>query len=90
MKLTHVRHVVALAERGSVIESARDLGVSRYALMRSVRALERELGTALFRREQHAMTLTPVGASFVRRASAAQRELDRATAEIVRDAAAPT
>lgn len=90
VKLTHVRHVVALAEGGSVIESARALGVSRYALMRSVRALERELGAALFKREQQAMTLTHVGELFVRRASAAQRELDRATGEVVRDAGAPT
>lgn len=87
MKLTQIRHVVALAERGSVIDGAKQLGISRHALIRSVRALEREFGTALFRQEGRAVSLTPVGAMFVRRASAAQAELDRAREEITRDVA---
>ena len=90
MKLSHVRHVVALAERGSPADAAEELGVSRHALIRSVRALERELGTPLFRRGRQAVTLTPVGELFIRRASAAQRDLDRASEEITRDAGSPT
>ena len=78
MKLTQIRHCVAVAERGNLHECAQDLGVSRKTLQRSIHELERELGSPLFKRGNKTMTLTPVGEIFVRRAAAAQRELDLA------------
>lgn len=91
MKLTHVRHLLTVAERGDLPSSAEQLGVSQHTLTRSIRALERDLGTALFKRGgKRSMTLTPLGAMFVRRASAAQLELERASDEISRHPAAST
>jgi DNA-binding transcriptional LysR family regulator len=51
-------------------------------LTRSVRALERELGAALFLRETTGMVLTPVGRRFHARASAIVHEAQRARDEI--------
>jgi LysR family transcriptional regulator of abg operon len=82
MKLTQIRHIVAVAKRGSLQSGAEELGVSQNALARSIRNLEQELGTALFKRGEKSMALTAVGEIFVRRATAAQRELDRASREI--------
>lgn len=90
MKLAQIRNLVAVAERGSVQSSAEALGVSQTALIRSIRDLEQELGTPLFKRGRKPMTLTPIGEIFVRRVSAAQVELDRARHEIGQRLASPT
>lgn len=82
MKLAQLRNLVAVAERGSLRSGAEALGVSRQALVRSIRDVEQELGTALFKRDGQSMTPTIVGAAFVRRVAAAQRELDRASQDI--------
>ncbi len=82
MKLTQIRHMLAVAERASLQSGAEALGVSQSALVRSIRGLEQELGAALFKRHDRSMTLTPVGEIFVRRAAAAQLELDRASDEL--------
>ena len=89
MKLTHIRHLVAVAEEGDLASAAVQLGVSPHALIRSIRTLEQELGAALFTRAKGSMTLTPVGEIFVRRAAAAQLELDRASQDLSRALAAP-
>lgn len=89
VKLTQIRHLIAVADRGSLRRAAEDLGVSRAALLRSVRTLERDLGSALFGRGREVMVLTPVGEMFVRRAAAALRDLDRAGCEIGGDVDAP-
>ena len=82
MKLTQIRHLVAVAERGSLPSGAEQLGVSQNALIRSIRELEQELGAALFKRNNRSMTLTAVGEIFVQRAAAAQLELNRASDEM--------
>lgn len=82
MKLAQIRHLVAVAECGDLRSAAAALGVSQHALVRSIRSLEQELGAALFTRAKASMTLTPVGEIFVRRAAAAQLELDRAHHEL--------
>lgn len=89
MKLSQIRHVVAVAERGSLQSAADQLGVSTDTVVRSIRTLERELGTALFTRGQASMTPTPAGAIFVRRAAAAQAALDRASEAIGRTPGEP-
>jgi DNA-binding transcriptional LysR family regulator len=54
MKLTQMRDVVAIAERGSLRAAARHLRLAQPALTRSVQELERELGVPLFeRRARH-------------------------------------
>ena len=90
VKLTQIRHFIAVAGPGSLPAGAADLGVSPHALIHSIRALERELGTALFKRGKQSMTLTPLGETFLRRVSAAQRELDRAGDAISRNPGSST
>lgn len=83
MKLNQIRDVVAIAERGGLRAAARFLVVAQSALTRSVRELERELGSPLFERDARGMVLTPVGRLFVQRASSAMNELRRAQEEIL-------
>jgi DNA-binding transcriptional LysR family regulator len=82
MKLNQLRDVIAVAERGSLRSAARHLGLAQPAITRSIQEIERELGVALFDRHAKGMVLTPMGAVFVRRASAVQGELLRARDEI--------
>lgn len=82
VKLSQIRRLVTVSECGGLRAAADELGVSRPALMRSIRSLEQELGTVLFKRAGDSMTLTPVGETFVRRVAAAQTELDLGRDEI--------
>ncbi|WP_375396691.1 LysR substrate-binding domain-containing protein [uncultured Sphingomonas sp.] len=82
MKLVQLKHLVAVAELGGLRRAARHLGIAQPAITRSIRDLEHELGATLFERSAAGMTLTPVGAAFVRRSMAAQLELDRARDEV--------
>ena len=82
MKLSGLRDFLAVAERGSLRAAARQLGNTQPAISRSIQELERELGLALFERRSTGVTLTPMGEVFLRRASAVNNELQRATDEL--------
>lgn len=82
MKLDQLSHLTAIVEHRSLRAAARQLGVPQPALTRSIRALERELGTALFARETSGMVLTQAGRRFHLRASAIVNEAQRARDEI--------
>lgn len=81
MKFNQLRDVIAIARRGSLRAAARELTLSQPALTRSVHELERELGAPLFERRARGMRLTPMGESFVRRATAILSEVRRAQEE---------
>lgn len=81
MKLNQLRDVIAIAKRGSLRAAARDLTLSQPALTRSVHELERELGGPLFERRARGMRLTPMGETFVRRATAILSDVRRAQEE---------
>ncbi|MFV3126724.1 LysR substrate-binding domain-containing protein [Niveispirillum sp. KHB5.9] len=82
MRLTHLRHFTAVAERGSLRAAARQLGIAQPALTRSIQEMEHELGVSLFERLPRGVALTPMGQAFLRRAAAVQNELRLATDEI--------
>ena len=82
MKLDQLQHVVAIVEHGSLRAAARRLQVAQPALTRSIRALEKDLGAALFLRETTGMALTAMGRRFHLRASAIVHEARRARDEI--------
>jgi LysR family transcriptional regulator of abg operon len=82
MKLNQLRDMVAIVERGSLRAAARHLDLAQPALTRSIRTLERELGTTLFEREARGMVLTPMGKLFYQRASSVVNELRRAKEEL--------
>jgi DNA-binding transcriptional LysR family regulator len=82
MKLSHLRDITTVAERGSLRAAARQLGVAQPAITRSIREIERELGVALFERRPKGIVLTPMGDLFLQRAKTVLSELQRAREEI--------
>jgi len=82
MKLNQLRDLVAIVEHGGLRAAARRLGVAQPLLTRSVRGLEKELGTPLFERQARGMVLTPLGRLFHERARGMVNELRRARDEL--------
>ena len=82
MKLAQLRDLMAIVEYGSLRAAARQTDTPQPALTRSLGALEKELGVALFNREPRGMALTPNGQRFYQRASAIVHEARRALDEI--------
>lgn len=82
MKLTQIRHLIAVAQKGGLRRAARHLNVAQPAITRSIRELEHELDASLFERRSTGMVLTPVGEAFFKRGAAVQRELERAADEV--------
>ncbi|MEE4298357.1 MAG: LysR family transcriptional regulator [Pseudomonadales bacterium] len=66
--LRRLRHVVAVAEAGSLTAAARGLAISQPALTRSIAELEQHIDLKLFHRLPRGVQLTDVGEQFVRRA----------------------
>ncbi|MFI9833182.1 LysR family transcriptional regulator [Streptomyces sp. NPDC051913] len=78
MDLRQMEVVVAVADAGGFTAAARRLNVVQSAVSSTVRALERELGTALFDRTTHRVALTPAGEAFVPAARATLRAAEQA------------
>ena len=68
MTLVHLRHLISLAQTCSFSKSAVALCLTQPALSRSIRALEAELGQALFDRIGRHSEVTPFGREVVQRA----------------------
>ncbi|MBS0452784.1 MAG: LysR family transcriptional regulator [Proteobacteria bacterium] len=68
MTLVQLKHFIALAETGSFSKAAELLHLTQPALSRSVRALEDELGLALFDRIGRHSEVTPFGRDVLERA----------------------
>lgn len=59
--LSLLRAFVSIVECGSISAGARRLKISQPTLSRQLRTLEEQCGTALLRRDTHAMSVTPTG-----------------------------
>lgn len=68
MTLVQLKHLIELANSGSFSQSALKLHLTQPALSRSIKALEDELGQALFDRMGRKNELTPFGQHIVQRA----------------------
>lgn len=65
MSFDQLQAVVTIAEEGTIVRAARRLRISQPPLTRKVRALEDELGVALFDRGARGMRPTPAGQTFL-------------------------
>jgi LysR family transcriptional regulator, hypochlorite-specific transcription factor HypT len=81
MDLNWLEDFLAIAEDGGFSRAAERRHVTQPALSRRIKALEEWLGTPLFERSSHTLTLTPAGTTFrsiaediVRRLSAGREE----------------
>ena len=82
MKLTQFRDLLAVVETGSLRAASRHLGIAQPVITRSIRELERDLGTTLLERHSKGVALTPVGERFFARIQTIQAEVQRARAEV--------
>ena len=73
---------VAVADNLSFSKAARQLHLSQPPLTRQIQALEEKLGTRIFTRSAHAVTLTNAGARFLEDARAILRHVDYAAGTI--------
>src|SRR5947208_3532596 len=94
MNLQQLRYVVATVDHQTMTAAADALHVSQPALTRAIRALERELGTALFLRDGRRVLPTSAGLTVVEYARRALQEIDRLRVATAREpmtiAATPT
>jgi DNA-binding transcriptional LysR family regulator len=78
MKLRQLRHFTAVASHGNFSRAAKALYLTPSSLSRQVKALEDELGVALFKRESNSVSLTPSGQIFFEEAREILTRVDKA------------
>ncbi len=78
MELRQLRYFVAVAEERHFTRAARQLHVAQSGLSASIRALERELGASLFRRNTRQVQLTAAGQALLAEARRALAATDAA------------
>jgi len=89
VSLSQIRYFVTVAEEGHVGRAAQRLFVAQPAVSRQIRALEDELGTALFSRTPRGMALLPPGRVFLDHARAILAAVDHAAHAARAEAMAP-
>ncbi len=82
MNITQLRTFVAVVERGSFSEAARELDISQPAVTMQVQALEAALGTTLLDRRYRKVDLTEAGRTLLPHAKRVLEQLDEAREEI--------
>lgn len=76
MKISQIRAVVAVAERGNFSEAALDLRLTQPAVSHAIATLEDELGVPLFARGRYGAVLTPAGERVLHHARQAMLHLE--------------
>lgn len=81
MEIRVLRYFLAIAREGGMTGAANVLHVTQPTLSRQIRELEDELGTRLFVRHSHCMSLTPDGMRLRKRAEEVVALIEKAEAE---------
>ena len=89
MDLRQLRYFAAIAQSGSFREASARANVAQSALSRHMRALEDELGIALFERHARGIRLTPEGIRLKQRADGILRDVEETRAELSATGASP-
>lgn len=82
MEFRRLRHFVHVAELGSLSRAAEHLHIVQPALSQSIKVLEEELGTVLFKRSRRGMELTEAGRLFLKSAYGILNQYNRAKEDI--------
>lgn len=82
MKFNQLKALLAVADAGSIHEAARQLHLTQSALSKSIKELEREVGTELLVRSAKGTTLTECGLMMIRRSRSIEKEMGRMWEEI--------
>jgi LysR family nitrogen assimilation transcriptional regulator len=90
MDLRLLQTFIRIAELGSFGRAAEVLNQTQPTVSRQIAALEQEVGSRLFLRHRHGVSLTQAGVLFRDHAMQALRMLDQAKAEITAQAQEPT
>lgn len=85
-----LRYFLTVAEFGSYSRGSEFLRISQPAVSRQIRKLEEELGTALFKRHGHGVSLTEAGRTLLERGQMVLRQLEQAKTEIRSGRAGPS
>lgn len=81
-QLQQLRTFVRVAERGSLSQAARELGVTQPTVSKQLAALESRLSTRLLQRTTRRVSLTDAGRRYYDRCRAVLAELDEAASEL--------
>ena len=82
MKLSQLRHLVAVAEAGTVRQAAKTLYLSQSSVTKSIQQLEEALGVELLHRTSHGVMPTAAGRALIGRAKIIEAELREARNDI--------
>jgi LysR family nitrogen assimilation transcriptional regulator len=82
METRALRYFQTVAEFGSYSRASGFLRISQPAISRQIRKLEEEVGSALFKRHGHGVSLTEAGRILLERSQIALRQLEQTKAEI--------
>jgi len=61
MDIKHLNYIIAIADERNITKAAEKLFMSQSSLSYYLTTLEKELGTPLFLRQRHGVTITPAG-----------------------------